>query len=82
MIVKTDYRDFPCTCGHAESTHRRSWGRCKGKNCECSGFLNVAYVLWFEKIVKSDLKRLKSLKLILLKRINKLAGRKVWRLHD
>jgi hypothetical protein len=82
MIDETDYLGSPCTCGHAESTHRGSCGKCRGKNCECPRFLNVAYVLWFERVVKSDMKLLKSLKLDLLKRLNKLAGQKIWRLHD
>jgi phosphatidylserine decarboxylase len=49
---------------------------CRGKNCKCPCFLNLAYLDWFAKVVKADMKRLKELKLDLLKRVNDLAGRK------
>lgn len=80
MKSTVDYRSYPCTCSHAESTHRGFGRRCRGKNCKCPRFLNIAYVEWFERIVKSDMKLLMNLKLELLKRINKNAGFELVRL--
>ena len=73
-----DYRKYPCTCGHAEGTHRRVLQGCRGKGCKCPGFLNIAYVSWFEGVVKADAKLLKRLKLDLLIRVNENAGRKLF----
>lgn len=72
--MSVDYRAFPCTCGHAEGTHRWVLGRCRAKNCTCPRFLNRQYVAWFRRVVKQDMKRLRGFELDLDKRLNEVAG--------
>lgn len=69
MIV--DYTTKPCTCGHLESSHGRTFGGCRRKGCECRSFLNPDYLIWFSHVIQNDLRLLSLLRKELGRRLKK-----------